>query len=49
MTYQVSDTDIQSSRMRREVLRQALVSFVLGAIILAMTINLVIGLVSVGD
>ncbi|MFN8102356.1 MAG: DUF1345 domain-containing protein [Mycobacterium sp.] len=49
MTYQVSDTDIKSTEMRREVLFQALVSFVLGAIILAMTINLVIGLVSVGD
>lgn len=48
MTYQVSDTDIKSTRMRRTVLYQALVSFLLGAIILAMTINLVIGLVNVG-
>lgn len=49
MTYQVSDTDIKSTRMRRTVLYQALVSFLLGAIILAMTINLVIGLVNAGD
>lgn len=48
MTYQVSDTDIKSTRMRRTVLYQALVSFLLGAIILAMTINLVIGLVNAG-
>ena len=43
MTYQVSDTDLVSHQMRRTVLAQALVSFLLGAIILAMTINLVVG------
>ena len=34
--------------MRRTVLFQALVSFLLGAIILAMTINLVAGLLNLG-
>ena len=44
MTYQVSDTDLASTRMRGSVLAQALVSFLLGAIVLATTINLVLGL-----
>ena len=48
MTYQVSDTDLVTQQMRRTVLFQALVSFLLGAIILAMTINLVVGLVHLG-
>lgn len=46
MTYQVSDTDLVTHETRKTVLFQALVSFLLGAIILAMTINLVAGLVS---
>ncbi|MFN8067213.1 MAG: DUF1345 domain-containing protein [Mycolicibacterium insubricum] len=45
MTYQVSDTDLLTQQMRRTVLFQALVSFLLGAVILAMAINLVAGLV----
>ena len=44
MTYQVSDTDLASPRMRGSVLGQALVSFLLGAIVLATTINLVLEL-----
>ncbi|HEY5840960.1 MAG TPA: DUF1345 domain-containing protein [Mycobacterium sp.] len=48
MTYQVSDTDLVTYEMRRTVLFQALVSFLLGAIILAMTINLVAGLLNLG-
>jgi uncharacterized membrane protein len=48
MTYQVSDTDLVTREMRRTVLFQALVSFLLGAIILAMTINLVAGLLNLG-
>jgi uncharacterized membrane protein len=48
MTYQVSDTDLVTAEMRRTVLFQALVSFLLGAIILAMTINLVAGLINLG-
>lgn len=44
MTYQVSDTTITSSAIRREVLRHALLSFVLGVIVLAAAINLVVAL-----
>lgn len=47
MTYQVADTNLRTQQMRRTVLVQALVSFLLGAVILAMTINLVIGLLNV--
>lgn len=47
MTYQVADTNLLTQQMRRTVLAQALVSFLLGAVILAMTINLVIGLLNV--
>lgn len=48
MTYQVSDTDLVTQQVRKTVLFQALVSFLLGAIILAMTINLVAGLLNLG-
>lgn len=44
MTYQVSDTDLGSARIRGSVLTQALVSFLLGAVVLASTINLVLTL-----
>ena len=44
MTYQVSDTDLASRQMRGSVLAQALVSFLLGAVVLASTINLVLEL-----
>lgn len=44
MTYQVSDTNITSRQMRGAVLAQALVSFLLGAVVLASTINLVLEL-----
>ncbi len=43
-TYQVSDTDLQTSQIRAVALRQALISFLLGAVILATTINLIAGL-----
>jgi uncharacterized membrane protein len=46
MTYQVSDTNISSSAMRREVLRHALLSFLLGVVVVAATINLVSSLVN---
>jgi len=45
MTFQVSDTDINTRPMRRAVLRHALLSWLFGAIIVAMTINLIAGLV----
>jgi uncharacterized membrane protein len=44
MTYQVSDTALQTSAFRAVALRQAVLSYLLGAVILATTINLVAGL-----
>jgi uncharacterized membrane protein len=44
MTFQVSDTDLGNRRMRGTALRQALLSYLLGAVILAITVNLVAGL-----
>jgi uncharacterized membrane protein len=44
MTFQVSDTTLQSPALRAAALRQALLSYLLGAVILATTINLVAGL-----
>jgi uncharacterized membrane protein len=44
MTYQVSDTDLQTPALRATALRQALLSYLLGAVILATTINLVAAL-----
>jgi uncharacterized membrane protein len=48
MTYQVSDTDLIDRPVRMAALRHALLSFLLGAIILAITINLVASLLGVG-
>ena len=44
MTFQVSDTDIQATTIRRSALRHALLSYLFGAVILAGAINLVAGL-----
>jgi uncharacterized membrane protein len=44
MTYQVSDTEIGLTAIRATVLRQALLSYLLGAVVLAVTINLIAGL-----
>jgi uncharacterized membrane protein len=44
MTFQVSDTDLQSKPIRRMALRHAWISFPLGAVIIATSINLVAGL-----
>ncbi len=44
MTFQVSDTDLQTSALRRIALRHMLVSYLFGAVIIAVTINLVAGL-----
>ncbi len=46
MTFQVSDTRIVSPNIRRTVLRQALLSYVFGTVIVAVTINVVAGLLS---
>ncbi len=39
MTFQVSDTDISKRPLRRAILRHALLSYLFGAVILAVTIN----------
>jgi uncharacterized membrane protein len=44
MTFQVSDTSLRTSALRAATLRQALLSYLLGAVILATTINLLAGL-----
>ena len=46
MTFQVSDTNITDSAIRRTVLRQALLSYLFGVVIIAVMINLVAGLSS---
>jgi uncharacterized membrane protein len=46
MTFQVSDTDLQTKQFRRVALRHALLSFVFGTGIFATTINLVASLTS---
>lgn len=45
MTFQVSDTNLTTDAVRYTVLRHALLSYVLGAMVLATVINLVSGLV----
>lgn len=44
MTFQVSDTALQSSKFRSTALRHSLLSYLFGTVIVAMTINLVAGL-----
>jgi uncharacterized membrane protein len=44
MTFQVSDTDLQTKRIRHTAIRHALLSYLFGALIVATTINLVAGL-----
>ena len=44
MTFQVSDTDIPDRAIRRVVLRHALISYLFGAVIVAVTINVLAGL-----
>jgi uncharacterized membrane protein len=44
MTYQVSDTNLRTTRMRKTAFRHGLLSFVYGSMILATMINLVAGL-----
>jgi uncharacterized membrane protein len=46
MTYQVSDTDVTQKRLRRIVVRHALLSFVFGTAIIAVAINVVANLVN---
>lgn len=44
MTFQVSDTEVASKEIRAAVLRHALVSYLLGVVVIAATINLVASL-----
>jgi len=44
MTYQVSDTNVTSPVVRAIVLRHCLLSYAFGTVILATTINLVVGI-----
>jgi uncharacterized membrane protein len=44
MTFQVSDTDIQSRRIRRSVLAHALLAYLFGAVILAVAVNTIAGI-----
>lgn len=44
MTYQVSDTSVSTSRLRRMILHHTLLSYVFGVVVLASVINLVAGL-----
>jgi uncharacterized membrane protein len=44
MTFQVSDTELTSAEVRATALRQALLSYLFGAVILAAAINLIAGL-----
>ena len=43
MTYQVSDTVLQTRRFRRTALQHALTSYVFGVVIVAMTLNVIAG------
>jgi uncharacterized membrane protein len=45
MTYQVSDTDIQARTIRGSVLKHALLAYLFGAGILAVTVNVIAGFV----
>ncbi len=44
MTFQVSDTDLKSTAIRATALRQALVSYLFGAVVLATTVNFIVSL-----
>jgi uncharacterized membrane protein len=44
MTFQVSDTNLQTKTIRRTALGHALLSYLFGALIIATTINLIAGL-----
>jgi uncharacterized membrane protein len=46
MTYQVSDTDLKSKVIRMTALRHALLSYLFGTVVVAMTINVVAGTLS---
>lgn len=45
MTYQVSDTDVSKRRIRRLITQHGLLSYLFGTVIVAVTINVVAGLI----
>lgn len=44
LTFQVSDTDLRSNELRRLAIRHMLLSYLMGAVFVAITINLVAGM-----
>jgi uncharacterized membrane protein len=48
MTFQVSDTDLQTKAIRHTAIRHALMSYLFGAVVIAMVINVVAGLLNGG-
>ena len=44
LTFQVSDTDLRSGAFRRLAIQHMLLSYLMGAVIIAITIDLVAGL-----
>lgn len=44
LTFQVSDTDLRSNEVRRLAIRHMLLSYLMGAVFVAITINLVAGM-----
>ena len=46
MTFQVSDTDLNAKAIRRAAVRHALLSYLFGVVVIAMTINVVAGLLA---
>jgi uncharacterized membrane protein len=44
MTYQVSDSDLQTKEIRHTALRHALLSYLFGVVIIALVINIVASL-----
>src|SRR5690606_27864512 len=45
MTFQVSDVEISSRRIRRLALMHAVVSFIFNTVILALSINIILGII----
>ena len=48
MTFQVSDTDLRTKNIRRAALRHALISWLFGAVLIGLTINVLASLLSNG-
>ena len=45
MTFQISDTDVQVRRIRRTVVRHALLSYLFGAVILSVVVNVIASII----